>query len=121
MLKWTIVLLVVALIAGVLGFAGIAGAATEISKIVFFVFLALPLEVLLFKLAELLLLSHSKFEGFAVGFALLFEIILFLTVTFLFESFLFFLTKMFLILKTLSFGLCLTFSTLGSSTTHSLM
>jgi uncharacterized membrane protein YtjA (UPF0391 family) len=39
MLKWAIILAVVALIAGALGFGGIAGAAAGIAKILFFLFL----------------------------------------------------------------------------------
>jgi uncharacterized membrane protein YtjA (UPF0391 family) len=39
MLKWAIILAVVALIAGALGFTGVAGAAAGIAKILFVVFL----------------------------------------------------------------------------------
>jgi uncharacterized membrane protein YtjA (UPF0391 family) len=41
MLRWTILLLVIALIAAVLGFGGIAGAAVGLAKIIFWVFLIL--------------------------------------------------------------------------------
>jgi uncharacterized membrane protein YtjA (UPF0391 family) len=47
MLHWSIVFLVIALVAGVLGFTGIAGASMGIAKILFFVFLAVWLVVLL--------------------------------------------------------------------------
>ena len=39
MLKWAIILAVVALIAGALGFTGVAGAAAGVAKILFFLFL----------------------------------------------------------------------------------
>lgn len=39
MLRWIVILLVLALVAGVLGFGGIAGAATDIARILFFVLL----------------------------------------------------------------------------------
>lgn len=41
MLKWSVILLVVALIAGVFGFFNIVGAAVGIAKVLFFVFLVL--------------------------------------------------------------------------------
>lgn len=40
MLKWAIILGIVALIAGALGFSGVAGAAAGIAKVLFFLFLA---------------------------------------------------------------------------------
>ncbi len=40
MLKWAIIFAVIALIAAGLGFGGVAGAAAGIAKILFFVFLA---------------------------------------------------------------------------------
>jgi uncharacterized membrane protein YtjA (UPF0391 family) len=41
MLKWALILGIVALIAGALGFTGIAGAAAGIAKFLFFLFLAI--------------------------------------------------------------------------------
>jgi uncharacterized membrane protein YtjA (UPF0391 family) len=41
MLRWTIVLLIIALIAAVLGFGGLVGAAVGLAKIIFWVFLTL--------------------------------------------------------------------------------
>ncbi|MNI79693.1 hypothetical protein D3C73_1361670 [compost metagenome] len=41
MLKWSVILLVVALIAGVFGFFNIVGAAVGIAKVLFFIFLIL--------------------------------------------------------------------------------
>lgn len=41
MLKWSIILLVIALIAGVFGFFNIVGAAVGIAKVLFFIFLVL--------------------------------------------------------------------------------
>jgi uncharacterized membrane protein YtjA (UPF0391 family) len=48
MLKWTIILLVVAIIAAILGFAGLAGAAANLARILFWVFLVLFILSLLF-------------------------------------------------------------------------
>ncbi len=47
MLKWAIIFLVVSLIAGALGFTGVAAGAARISKILFALFLALFVIVLL--------------------------------------------------------------------------
>ncbi|AIQ54884.1 MULTISPECIES: DUF1328 domain-containing protein [Paenibacillus] len=41
MLKWSVILLVIALIAGVFGFFNIVGAAVGIAKVLFFIFLIL--------------------------------------------------------------------------------
>jgi uncharacterized membrane protein YtjA (UPF0391 family) len=41
MLKWALILGIVAIIAGALGFTGIAGAAAGIAKFLFFLFLAI--------------------------------------------------------------------------------
>ncbi|AIQ20541.1 MULTISPECIES: DUF1328 domain-containing protein [Paenibacillus] len=41
MLKWSVILLVIALIAGVFGFFNIVGAAVGIAKVLFFIFLVL--------------------------------------------------------------------------------
>jgi len=41
MLKWAIIFAVISLIAAALGFGGIAGAAAGIAKVLFFVFLAI--------------------------------------------------------------------------------
>jgi uncharacterized membrane protein YtjA (UPF0391 family) len=46
MLKWALIFLVVGLIAGLLGFTGIAGASIAIAKILFFVFMAIFLVLL---------------------------------------------------------------------------
>jgi uncharacterized membrane protein YtjA (UPF0391 family) len=41
MLKWTIILLLIAIVAGILGFTGIAIGAAKIAKSLFFIFLVL--------------------------------------------------------------------------------
>jgi uncharacterized membrane protein YtjA (UPF0391 family) len=41
MLKWSVILLVIALVAGVFGFFNIVGAAVGIAKVLFFIFLVL--------------------------------------------------------------------------------
>jgi uncharacterized membrane protein YtjA (UPF0391 family) len=41
MLKWAFIFLVIGLIAGILGFTSIAGASIAIAKILFFVFIAI--------------------------------------------------------------------------------
>lgn len=41
MLRWALILLVVALVAAVLGFGGLAGAAVDIARILFFIFVVL--------------------------------------------------------------------------------
>ena len=41
MLRWALMFLVIGLIAGVLGFTGIAGASIAIAKVLFFVFMAI--------------------------------------------------------------------------------
>ena len=41
MLKWAIIFAVISLIAAALGFGGIAGAAAGIAKVLFFIFLAI--------------------------------------------------------------------------------
>jgi len=48
MLNWALVFLVLGLIAALFGFTGIAGASIGIAKILFFVFLALFVVMLLF-------------------------------------------------------------------------
>jgi uncharacterized membrane protein YtjA (UPF0391 family) len=40
MLRWALIFLVIGLIAGVLGFTGIAGASFAIAKLLFFLFMA---------------------------------------------------------------------------------
>jgi uncharacterized membrane protein YtjA (UPF0391 family) len=50
MLKWAILFLVISLIAGALGFSGVAAGAAQISKILFAIFFALFLIVLVFAL-----------------------------------------------------------------------
>lgn len=47
MLKWAFVFLVIGLIAGVLGFTSIAGASIAIAKIIFFIFIAIFLVMLI--------------------------------------------------------------------------
>jgi uncharacterized membrane protein YtjA (UPF0391 family) len=41
MLRWAILFLIIGLVAGVLGFGGIAGASFAIAKLLFFVFIAI--------------------------------------------------------------------------------
>jgi uncharacterized membrane protein YtjA (UPF0391 family) len=41
MLKWAFIFLVIGLIAGILGFTSIAGASIAIAKILFFIFIAI--------------------------------------------------------------------------------
>ncbi|MEJ2717393.1 MAG: DUF1328 domain-containing protein [Deltaproteobacteria bacterium] len=48
MLSWAVFFLVIAIIAGLLGFGGIAGAAIGIAKILFFIFLAVFVLLLIF-------------------------------------------------------------------------
>jgi uncharacterized membrane protein YtjA (UPF0391 family) len=47
MLKWAIIFLIIALVAGLLGFTGVAGAAVWIAEVLFFVFLAVFLFLLI--------------------------------------------------------------------------
>jgi uncharacterized membrane protein YtjA (UPF0391 family) len=46
MLKWAFIFLIIGLIAGVLGFTSIAGASIAIAKIIFFIFIAIFLVML---------------------------------------------------------------------------
>lgn len=46
MLKWAFIFLVIGLVAGILGFTGIAGASFTIAKILFFIFIAIFLVLL---------------------------------------------------------------------------
>lgn len=41
MLKWAVIFLVISLVAGALGFSGIARGAATIAKVIFFIFLAM--------------------------------------------------------------------------------
>jgi uncharacterized membrane protein YtjA (UPF0391 family) len=41
MLRWALIFLVIGLIAGVLGFTGVAGTSIAIAKVLFFIFLAI--------------------------------------------------------------------------------
>jgi uncharacterized membrane protein YtjA (UPF0391 family) len=50
MLKWALIFLVISLLAGALGFTGVAAGAATIARILFAVFLALFLIVLVFAL-----------------------------------------------------------------------
>ncbi len=47
MLRWALLFLVIGLIAGVLGFGGIAGASFAIAKLLFWVFIAIFLVLLI--------------------------------------------------------------------------
>jgi uncharacterized membrane protein YtjA (UPF0391 family) len=47
MLRWALIFLVIGLIAGVLGFTGVAGASIAIAKILFFIFIAIFLVLLI--------------------------------------------------------------------------
>lgn len=47
MLRWAFVFLVIGLVAGVLGFTGLAGAAIFVAKVLFFVFMAIFLGLLI--------------------------------------------------------------------------
>jgi uncharacterized membrane protein YtjA (UPF0391 family) len=46
MLKWALIFLVIGLVAGLLGFTGIAGTSIAIAKILFFIFIAIFLVLL---------------------------------------------------------------------------
>jgi uncharacterized membrane protein YtjA (UPF0391 family) len=48
MLKWAIIFFVVSLVAGFFGFTGVASTTRTIAKVLFFVFLAIFLVVLIF-------------------------------------------------------------------------
>jgi uncharacterized membrane protein YtjA (UPF0391 family) len=41
MLRWAFIFLVIGLIAGILGFTGVAGASFAVAKLLFFIFLAI--------------------------------------------------------------------------------
>ena len=41
MLRWALIFLVIGLIAGILGFTGVAGTSIAIAKVLFFIFLAI--------------------------------------------------------------------------------
>jgi uncharacterized membrane protein YtjA (UPF0391 family) len=47
MLRWALIFLVIGLIAGVLGFTGVAGASIAIAKVLFFIFLAIFLVLMI--------------------------------------------------------------------------
>jgi uncharacterized membrane protein YtjA (UPF0391 family) len=47
MLKWALIFLVLGLIAGALGFTGVAGASIAIAKVLFFIFIAIFLAMLI--------------------------------------------------------------------------
>ena len=51
MLKWALIFFVISLVAGALGFSGISSAARGIAKILFFVFLAICVILLILALA----------------------------------------------------------------------
>jgi len=48
MLRWSVIFFVIAIIAAIFGFGGIAEGAADIAKVLFFIFLALFVIVLLF-------------------------------------------------------------------------
>lgn len=48
MLKWAIFFFLISVVAGLLGFTGIAAGAASISRVLFFIFLAIFLVVLIF-------------------------------------------------------------------------
>jgi uncharacterized membrane protein YtjA (UPF0391 family) len=47
LLRWAVLFAVIALIAGILGFGGVAGASWEIAKVLFWIFLAIFVILLL--------------------------------------------------------------------------
>jgi uncharacterized membrane protein YtjA (UPF0391 family) len=47
MLRWALIFLVIGLIAGVLGFTGVAGTSIAIAKVLFFIFLAIFLVLMI--------------------------------------------------------------------------
>jgi len=47
MLRWAFIFLVIGLIAGVLGFTGVAGTSIAIAKVLFFIFLAIFLVLMI--------------------------------------------------------------------------
>lgn len=47
MLKWALIFLVLGLIAGALGFTGVAGASIAVAKVLFFIFIAIFLAMLI--------------------------------------------------------------------------
>jgi uncharacterized membrane protein YtjA (UPF0391 family) len=47
MLRWALIFLVIGLIAGILGFTGVAGASIAIAKVLFFIFIAIFLALLI--------------------------------------------------------------------------
>jgi uncharacterized membrane protein YtjA (UPF0391 family) len=47
MLRWALLFLIIGLVAGILGFGGIAGASFAIAKLLFFVFMAVFLVLLI--------------------------------------------------------------------------
>jgi uncharacterized membrane protein YtjA (UPF0391 family) len=47
MLRWALLFLVIGLIAGILGFTGVAGASIAIAKVLFFIFIAIFLALLI--------------------------------------------------------------------------
>ena len=51
MLKWALIFFIISIVTGYLGFGGISAAAGGISKILFFVFIALTVIVVLIALA----------------------------------------------------------------------
>ena len=48
MLKWAIIFFLISVVAGVFGFTGIASGAASISRVLFFIFIAIFLIVLIF-------------------------------------------------------------------------
>ena len=58
MLRWAILFLILGLIAGALGFTGVAGASIAIAKVLFFIFIAIFLAMLILGLTV-----YRKIEG----------------------------------------------------------
>lgn len=58
MLRWALLFLILGLIAGALGFTGVAGASIAIAKVLFFIFIAIFLAMLILGLTV-----YRKIEG----------------------------------------------------------
>ena len=58
MLKWALIFLVLGLVAGALGFTGVAGASIAIAKVLFFIFIAIFLAMLILGLTV-----YRRIEG----------------------------------------------------------